>query len=138
MSGIIPQKQLEEMQINGATNPFDCNNHPICKLYIPKTKATWLISSINPLETEIAFGLYSLGFSNPKIGLINLLYIGCFDNDANRLIQLDENFSAEFTLNHYARIALEKQEIITDIDNFVKPVNPAFDYVKAMNISYQW
>ena len=50
----------------------DLARKPIVKLFTPWGGATWLISEIDPEDTDIAFGLADLGMGCPEMGGIYL------------------------------------------------------------------
>lgn len=48
------------------------NDHvPLVQLYLPRTKCTWLLTEIDPVQTNRAFGLCDLGVGSPELGYLD-------------------------------------------------------------------
>lgn len=50
----------------------DLTRMPVVKLFTPWGCATWLLSEIDPDNTDIAFGLCDLGVGCPELGCVSL------------------------------------------------------------------
>jgi hypothetical protein len=45
---------------------------PVVKLFTPDAGCTWLLTEIDPEDTDIAFGLCDLGMGFPELGSVSL------------------------------------------------------------------
>jgi len=60
--------------VRGTTGEIDFQ--PVVKLFTPDGGCTWLLTEIDPSDTDIAFGLYYLGRGSPEIGSVSLTEVG--------------------------------------------------------------
>ncbi|MBW8635561.1 DUF2958 domain-containing protein [Hoeflea sp. WL0058] len=58
----------ERMADDGNTQDF----WPVVKLFCPWGAATWLLSELDPKDTDFAFGLCDLGSGCPEVGTVRL------------------------------------------------------------------
>ncbi|MBK1724162.1 DUF2958 domain-containing protein [Thiocystis violacea] len=91
---------------------------PVAKLFLPGTRATWLLTELDPQDERIAFGLADLGMGFPELGSVwlpelwelNVEVPICTENgkqvDAAILaVEKDCTFVGKAPLSWYAREA---------------------------------
>jgi hypothetical protein len=84
---------------------------PVVKLFCPWGAATWLLTEIDPENSEIAFGLCDLGMGSPEIGSVSLAEIRSIRGPGGLQIERDRHFEANKTLAAYADEARSKGRI---------------------------
>ena len=85
---------------------------PIVKLFCPWGGATWLLSELDPEDTDIAFGLCDLGMGCPELGTVRLSELDSVRGPGGLRIERDRWFRPAKTLSAYAEEASREQRII--------------------------
>jgi hypothetical protein len=85
---------------------------PVVKLFCPWNGATWLLSELDPDDTDIAFGLCDLGMGFPELGKVSLSELAAVRGPGGLRIERDLRFRADKTLGAYADEARREQRII--------------------------
>ena len=85
--------------------------HPVVKLYVPGSGATWLLSAVDPRAPGIAFGLADLGF--PEVGYISLEELEEVRASGRVPLEQDQGFRPVKPLSEYARDARRAGRIVT-------------------------
>lgn len=75
---------------------------PVVKLFNPCGAATWLLTEIDPVAPDIAFGLCDLGMGFPEIGSVSLGELAAYRGSLGLGIECDVLFEATKTLSEYA------------------------------------
>lgn len=101
------QKQEE---VRGTTDEFDFK--PVVKLFMPDGGATWLLTEVDPVDPDIAFGLCDLGVGCPELGLVRLSEITSIRGAIGLPVERDRNFKANKTLMGYATEARAADRIV--------------------------
>ena len=107
---LFTQAQMDLLLKNGAQANLeregkaaaDLTRMPVVKLFTPWGSATWLISEINPEDTDIAFGLADLGMGCPEMGSIYLPELINLKGPLGLGVERDLYWSAEKSLVAYA------------------------------------
>lgn len=73
---------------------------PVCKLFLPWTSGTWLITEME--EDGLAFGLADLGMGTPEMGYISMDEIWEVVGPGGLRVERDTHFRAKRTLSEYA------------------------------------
>lgn len=73
---------------------------PACKLFLPWTSGTWLLTEID--SDGLAFGLADLGFGTPELGYISLDEIWEVRGPGGLRVERDIHWTATKTLSQYA------------------------------------
>ena len=73
---------------------------PVCKLFLPWTSGTWLLTEID--DDGLAFGLADLGFGTPEIGYISLDEIWEVRGPGGLRVERDIHWQGSKTLSEYA------------------------------------
>jgi len=86
---------------------------PVVKIFMPDGGATWLLSEVNPHDSDIAFGLCDLGMGFPELGCVRLSEIKSIRGATGRSVERDGHFKAKKTLLEYAADARKHGCIIS-------------------------
>jgi hypothetical protein len=73
---------------------------PVCKLFLPWTSGTWLLTEMD--NDGLAFGLADLGFGTPEMGYISLDEIWEVKGPGGLRVERDIYWKASKTLSEYA------------------------------------
>lgn len=73
---------------------------PVCKLFLPWTSGTWLLTEID--DDGLAFGLADLGFGTPEMGYISLDEIWEVKGPGGLRVERDLRWKATKPLSAYA------------------------------------
>jgi hypothetical protein len=73
---------------------------PVCKLFLPWTSGTWLLTEME--SDGLAFGLADLGFGTPEMGYISLDEIWEVKGPGGLRVERDIHWKASKTLSEYA------------------------------------
>lgn len=73
---------------------------PVCKLFLPWTSGTWLLTEMD--SDGLAFGLADLGFGTPELGYISLDEIMEVQGPGGLRVERDIHWEATITLSEYA------------------------------------
>jgi len=84
---------------------------PVVKLFTPDAGCTWLLTEIDPEDTDIAFGLCDLGMGCPELGSVSLSELASVRGRLGLPIERDRYFTATKTLSAYADEALAHSAI---------------------------
>lgn len=86
---------------------------PVVKLFTPDGAGTWLLTEIDPDNTDIGFGLADLGFGCPELGYVSLAELGEVRGGLGLPVELDRYFRADKPLSAYAAAARAAGRIVT-------------------------
>lgn len=91
----------------------DGNDHwPVVRLHIPGTNASWLISEIDPDDTDRVFGLCDLGLGCPELGFVSLSEMLALKGSLGINVERDPNFTADRPIGVYAEAARAAGQIV--------------------------
>ena len=115
---LLTNAQREQLLANGresgqaAAADRDFDPMPVVKLFTPDANATWLLSEIDPLEPDRAFGLCDLGLGMPELGYVSLAVLTTITGPLKLHIERDSSFFGKQLLSAYTAAAREAQRII--------------------------
>jgi hypothetical protein len=75
---------------------------PVVKLFTPDAGCTWLLTEIDPDDTDRAFGLCDLGMGCPELGYVSLSELASVRGKLGLRVERDLHFRAQQTLSRYA------------------------------------
>ena len=104
----IRARLLENGRLNAERIAADGNTidfHPVVKLFMPDAGCTWLLTEIDPENTDLAFGLCDLGMGCPEIGSVSLPEIEALRGKLDLPVERDLHFEAAKSLTAYANEA---------------------------------
>ena len=87
---------------------------PVVRLYMPDASASWLLSEIDPDDTDLAFGLCDLGLGFPELGYVRLSEIAGLRGHIGLPVARDDDFTAHGPISAYADAARRAQRIVCD------------------------
>ena len=105
-------QDADEAMANGDDRPSFY--FPVVKLFNPCGAATWLLSEIDPMEPDIAFGLCDLGMDCAELGSISLSELRSIRLPFGLRIERDLHWTATHSIGTYARAAWKAGRIVTD------------------------
>jgi len=116
---LLPQSILEQLAANGRANDAriladedTIDFEPVVKLFTPDGAATWLLTEINPLYPDIAFGLCDLGLGYPEMGTVRISELTALRGRFGLPVERDLHFNADASLSTYAERAREAGGIV--------------------------
>lgn len=75
---------------------------PVAKLFTPDAGCTWLLTELDPLDPDLAFGLCDLGMGCPELGYVSLSELASVRGGLGLPIERDLHFVAHQSLSAYA------------------------------------
>jgi hypothetical protein len=107
---LLTAAHLDQLLINGLA--ADADHRPVVKLFTPDANATWLISEVDPDDSDRLFGLCDLGLGSPELGYVSLSELKTIRGPLGLAIERDRHFVADKPLSSYAEEARHKSRII--------------------------
>jgi hypothetical protein len=116
---LLTDTQHAELLANGqaaretarAEQAFDPK--PIIKLFTRNGCSRWLLTEIDPTDSDRAYGLCDNGDGRPELGYISLSKIEAPYGDYQLRVEPDQRFVADKPLSIYADVAYTRGLIIT-------------------------
>ena len=105
---LITRAQFAQLLVNGEAfkaDPDDFDPKPIVKLFNPVGAGTWLLTSVDPQDPDIAYGLCDLGMQSPELGTVSIEELTNFKGALQLGIERDRHWQADKTLGQYAQEA---------------------------------
>jgi hypothetical protein len=106
---LFTKDQHERLLKNGQVNAqrqldgLETIDHPpVVKLFTPDAACTWLLSELDPEDTDIAFGLCDLGFGAPEMGSVRISEIAALRGRLGLPVERDLHFTGDKRLSSYA------------------------------------
>lgn len=84
---------------------------PVVKLFTPDAGCTWLLTELDPDDTDIAFGLCDLGVGFPELGRVSISELAEVRGKLGLPVERDLHFAPLRTLSAYADEALRLSRI---------------------------
>ena len=101
-------RAAREAQEKGTTT----DPRPVVKFYIPDGYGRWLLTEMDPLEFDRAYGLCDLGIGHPNLGYVSLSEL---EDEARKLpnpVKPDPRFVADRPLSAYTAVAYARGLIV--------------------------
>ena len=95
---------------NGAERGLD--HRPALKLFNPCGAATWLITEMDPEDTDQLFGLCDMGMGFPELRYVSLREIAAVRLPMGLSIERDLHFTAKHPLSIYTAAARAEGRIV--------------------------
>jgi hypothetical protein len=99
---------LEAARADRAIDPI-----PVVKLFTPGGYARYLLTEIDPTDSDRAFGLCDLGMGHPELGYVSLHELEDVRDKLGLRVERDLHFVADKPLSAYAEVAYTRGLIIT-------------------------
>ncbi len=91
-------RNADRIADDGDTIDFE----PVVKLFTPDAGCTWLLTELDPEDTDIAFGLCDLGMGCPELGSVRVSELRALRGKLGLPVERDLHFKADRTLSAYA------------------------------------
>ena len=75
---------------------------PVVKLFTPDAQCTWLLTELDPEDTDIAFGLCDLGMGCPELGSVQISQLESVRGQLGLPVERDLYFSTSKTISAHA------------------------------------
>lgn len=85
---------------------------PVVRLFTPDAHATWLLASLNPADSDTAWGVMDVGIGMPELGEIKLSDLASIVGPNKLPVMRDRYFQAVRPLSEYLRLAQENGSIV--------------------------
>ena len=104
---LITNEFHERLLANGrrTADGEDHDPAPVVKLFTPDASATWLLTELDPVEPDRAFGLCDLGLGFPELGYVSLAELVQVRGPLGLRVERDLGFVAQQPISVYAREA---------------------------------
>ena len=86
---------------------------PVVRLFTPDAHVTWLLVSLDPVDSDTAYGLIDLGIGMPTLGTVKLSDLAGIVGPRQQPAMRDLYFRPTRTLSEYTRLA-ERDGAIPD------------------------
>lgn len=90
----------------------DTDPLPVVRLFTPDAHVTWLLASLDPADSDIAYGLIDLGIGMPELGHVKLSDLASIVGPRQQPVMRDRYFKAARTLSDYVRLAQANGSIV--------------------------
>ena len=114
MNRLITEDERERLLAHGraraageAIDPL-----PVVRLFTPDAHATWLLTSLDPVDGDTAYGLIDLGISMPELGTVKLSDLASIVGPRQQPVMRDRYFQAIRPLSEYLRLAQENGSVV--------------------------
>jgi Protein of unknown function (DUF2958) len=104
---LIPNDIRAGLLANGALSATggDIDPVPLVKLFTPDANATWLLTEIDPVTPNIAFGLCCLGLGRPELGSVSLQELASVRGPMGLPVERDEHYRETRAIIVIAKLA---------------------------------
>ena len=85
---------------------------PLVRLFTPDAHAIWLLTALDPVDADTAFGLIDLGIGMPELGHIKLSDLESIVGPRKQPVMRDRYFQAVRPLSEYLRLAQENGSVV--------------------------
>ena len=104
---LITKEQRTKLLDNGAATARgeERDPRPVVKLFTPDANATWLLTELDPVEPDRAFGLCDLGLGSPELGYVLMSELEALRGPFGLSVERDRYFVADRPISDYARDA---------------------------------
>lgn len=111
---LFTKEQLTKLLYNGSLEHKGKDHKPVVKLFTPDAGCTWLLTEIDPEETDLAFGLCDLGLGFPELGYVSITELISVRGRFGLPVERDRHFEGKYPISIYARAASMKSRVVTN------------------------
>jgi hypothetical protein len=94
----LAENHKEQLPLKGTR--LENDYEPVCKLFLPWTAGTWLLTEMD--DDGLAFGLCDIGHGMPEIGYVSMDEIFAVKGPGGLRVEQDLHWKAQHTLSEYA------------------------------------
>lgn len=102
---LLTYRQYRQLLQNGSPENRHRDHYPVVKLTMPAAGAVWLLSWLDPEDTDLAFGLCDTGICPPRLRHVSLTDILSLNETLGFAVERDTAFQALHPLSVYALAA---------------------------------
>lgn len=102
---LLTERQYHQLLQNGSAANRHRDHYPVVKLTMPAVGAVWLLTWLDPDDTDLAFGLCDIGICTPCLRHVSLTDIQSFNDALGFAVERDKGFQALHPLSAYALAA---------------------------------
>lgn len=102
---LLTDQQYRQLLHNGEPLNRNRDHYPVAKLMMPAVGAVWLLSWLDPDDTDLAFGLCDIGICAPRLCHVSLTDILSLNETHGFAVERDSAFQALHPLSVYALAA---------------------------------
>ncbi|MFA5957760.1 DUF2958 domain-containing protein [Hyphomicrobium sp.] len=120
---LITKEQLQQLADNGRRQAAvkgtdaELDLQPVVKIFNPTGAGTWLLTEIDPDDTDIAWGLCDLGFGCPEFGTVRISELRTVGGRFGLPLERDRHWQATAPISAY----IEAADAAGHIVDHVKP-----------------
>ena len=85
---------------------------PVVRLFTPDAHAIWLLTALDPVDADTAFGLIDLGIGMPELGTVKLSDLESIVGPRQQPVMRGRYFQAARPLSEYLRLAQENGSVL--------------------------
>ena len=85
---------------------------PVVRLFTPDAHAIWLLTALDPVDADTAFGLIDLGIGMPELGTVKLSDLESIVGPRKQPVMRDRYFQAARPLSEYLRLGQENGSVL--------------------------
>lgn len=113
-SALITDEQRAQLLANGQAHADGqhLDPLPVVKLFTPDAHATWLLTELDPTDSDTAYGLCDVGIGMPELGVVKLSDLAAIVGPLKLPVKRDLYFKPVRTLSEYARLARASGSIV--------------------------
>lgn len=126
---LFTKEQLTKLLHNGSPEHRRKDHKPVVKLFTPDAGCTWLLTEIDPEETDLAFGLCDLGLGFPELGYVSITELISVRGRFGLPVERDRHFEGKYPISVYYDAAHQKERVITENDSLLQLIATAMKKV---------
>jgi len=110
---LIPDDERDQLLNNGAAaaRGEEWDPLPVAKLFTPDAHAAWLLTELDPADSDTAYGLCDVGIGSPELGYVRISDLEAMRGPNGFPVTRDPHFVPRRTLSDYALRAKEDGSI---------------------------
>ena len=114
MNRLITEDERKQLLEHGRVRAAGLANDPlpVVRLFTQDAHATWLLTSLDPVDGDTAYGLIDLGISMPELGTVKLSDLASIVGPRQQPVMRDRYFRAVRPLSEYLRLAKENGSVL--------------------------
>lgn len=110
----IPADLMAQLVANGERSRLpDYDAPPVVKLFTPDAQATWLLSDVDPIAPDYAFGLCDMGLGEPELGSVLISELRSIRGRLGLPVERDLYFRTDKPMSAWATAARRAGRIVT-------------------------
>lgn len=91
---------------------------PLVLLFTPDAGCRWLLSHINPVDYDLAYGVCDMGMGWPELDYVSFSELVCLRGELGLPVQRHPYFGPDKTNSRYLEEARAKKRLVIDTQKF--------------------